>query len=129
MTNYEYYKEEIKKITGLGMRFAIDKNTKEVELCADFECSNCLFTDSCTCSREKFKWAYEEHIKSGIDWSKVPIDTKIWVKDAGDYEWFPRHFAKYDGNLVYTWKNGTTSFSGGNSDNLTGWQYARLKER
>lgn len=120
MTNYEYYKEEIKKITDLGMRFAVDKNTKEIELCVDFECSNCLFTDSCTCSREKLKWAYEEHIESGIDWSKVPIDIKIWVKNAGDYEWFP---------LVYTWKNGTTSFSGVNSDNITGWQYARLKEK
>lgn len=78
---------------------------------------------------KKFKWADEKYQKHEVDWSKVPVDTKVWVRNIGDYEWFPRYFAKYENEIVYTWRNGVTSFSIGNSNDLfTCWKYARLAE-
>ena len=37
------------------------------------------------------------------DWSKVQVDTLIWVGNI------PRHFASYDGEWVYYFEGGTTS--------------------
>jgi len=44
-----------------------------------------------------------------VDWSKVPVDTPIWVKYAGDV--LKRHFNKFDGKYVYFYPDGTTSFT------------------
>lgn len=47
-----------------------------------------------------------------IDWTKIPIDTKIFVKcDSDDTEWIPCHFAKFENGRVYAWNNGQTSFT------------------
>ena len=47
-----------------------------------------------------------------IDWSKVEVDTPIWVKyEDGSYE--PRHFAKYENGKVYYWPHGKTKHTTG----------------
>ena len=51
-----------------------------------------------------------------VDWSKVPVDTKILVSDcingAGEViKWRRRHFAKYEDGKVYAWVDGKTSFT------------------
>ena len=50
-----------------------------------------------------------------VDWSKVPVDTKVLVDDG--YEW-PSHeyFARYEGDKVYIWANGKTSWSASRED-------------
>lgn len=46
-----------------------------------------------------------------IDWTKVPVDTPIMVRDSEGEAWKRRHFAKYkDGNIL-AWGDGGTSFS------------------
>lgn len=62
-----------------------------------------------------------------VDWSKVPVDTKIYVRDSKFGRWVPRHFAKYKNDKVYAFENGCTSFSGVNNS-LTTWKYAKLAE-
>lgn len=64
--------------------------------------------------------------KEIVDWSKIPVDTKILVSDNGE-DWIRRYFAKYEGGRVYAFYNGTTSFTG-SSENLLGWAYAKLYE-
>jgi len=44
-----------------------------------------------------------------VDWSKVKVDTPIFVKYAGDI--LKRHFNKFDGKHVYFYPDGTTSFT------------------
>ena len=66
----------------------------------------------------------EMNFEEVIDWSKVPIDTKILVSDNGE-TWFKRYFAKYENKKIYAWDNGRTSFSARNND-VTGWKYAKL---
>ena len=46
-----------------------------------------------------------------IDWTKVPIDTKVWVRDFNDAEWLPRHYAGYSNGLYCTYPEGCTSFT------------------
>ena len=61
-----------------------------------------------------------------IDWSKVPVDTKVLVSDDGK-EWIRRHFAKYEDGKVYCFDSGATSFSVQDDDSdINGWKYAKL---
>lgn len=62
-----------------------------------------------------------------IDWSKIPIDTKIWVKDFENNNWIPRYFAKYENGKVFAYDYGRTSWSCGDESPL-GWDYAKLPE-
>lgn len=121
MTNYEKNRQNIKKIVKLGLPFAVKQKTNEVVLCDALACSSCLFNPNCDTA--KFKWAYEEYLAPEVDWSKVPVDTKILVRNDSDSDWYPRHFCKYENELVYTWVDGMTSFS--TSDAIS-WQYAEL---
>lgn len=63
--------------------------------------------------------------KPKVDWSKVPVDTKILVSFNGK-EWYNRYFAKYDKGFIYAFENGATSWS--NSRELFSWSYAKLAE-
>lgn len=122
MTNYEKKRKDIDKITRLGVSFAIDKKSNQVVLCGDILCDNCLFNYT-YCDSAKYQWANEEYIAPEVDWSKVPVDTKIWVRDDPESDWYPRHFCKYENEIVYAWIDGMTSFS--TSDAIS-WTYAEL---
>ena len=44
-----------------------------------------------------------------IDWTKVPVDTPIKVRNSVNEPFVIRHFAKYEDGCVYIWLNGATS--------------------
>lgn len=124
MTNYEYYKDQISRITRLGLSFAVMKGG-ELCLCQNIECEDCKFNDPMDlglCGDIILEWADEEY----VDWPKVPVDTKIWVKHSSQDKWQLRYFAKYEDDMVYAWERGKTSLSAGGS--VTGWNYAKLAE-
>ena len=65
--------------------------------------------------------------KPPVDWSKVPVDTKIYVKNLKNELWEKRHFSHCtpDGK-VHAFRCGTTSFT---ADNETSrWEHAKLAE-
>lgn len=62
-----------------------------------------------------------------VDWSKVPVDTKIYVRDEPDHAWKRGHFAKYEDGKVYTFMNGYTSWTVSNEYSYP-WEYAKLAE-
>lgn len=57
-----------------------------------------------------------------VDWSKVAVDTKVFICDDNE-TWTPRYFCKFKDGRVYTWDGGATSFS---QDGSTSWNYAKL---
>lgn len=63
-----------------------------------------------------------------IDWTKVPVDTKVLVRASQKHRWDKRYFAKYENGKVFTFVNGYTSWSVSNTKFLTSWEYARLAE-
>lgn len=64
-----------------------------------------------------------------IDWSKVPVDTPILVRDNKSDEWHRRYFAKYEDGKACAWNDGANSWSAWNKDsNTIDWKYAKLAE-
>lgn len=63
-----------------------------------------------------------------IDWSKIPVDTKVLVKNSENVKWDRRYFAKYENGKVFTFTNGATSWSTSRPNNLivVSWKYAKL---
>ena len=63
-----------------------------------------------------------------IDWSKIPVDTKVLVSKNGK-DWSRRHFAEYKDGKVYCFNSGVTSFTvkeGFFLDEKAPWAYAKL---
>ena len=63
-----------------------------------------------------------------IDWSKVPVDTKVLVSNDGK-EWSRRHFAEYKDGKVYCFNSGVTSFTVKESyflNEKASWEYVKL---
>lgn len=58
-----------------------------------------------------------------VDWSKVPVDTKIYVRDSEDGEWEKAYFAEYYKNKVHAFVFGRTSWADERTDH---WNYAKL---
>lgn len=63
-----------------------------------------------------------------IDWSKVPVDTKVLVSGSGNGGWLKRYFAKYENGKIYTWDYGATSFSVRIKEDCSSWKHAKLYE-
>ena len=74
-------------------------------------------------------WSYaklaEDEKELEVDWSKVKVDTAIYVKASKYGNWFKRHFAEYKNGKIYTWGNGLTSHD---TSRMMEWNYAKLAE-
>lgn len=62
-----------------------------------------------------------------IDWSKVEVDTKILVSND-DIRWYHAHFAMFENDTIYTFSDGTTSFTCECNNAFEPWQYAKIYE-
>ena len=82
---------------------------------------NCL-CDIYINSRLKMLWQRAE-----IDWSKVPVDTKVLVSDCGKH-WYNRYFVKYRYGMYHTFPDGLTSWSANEENGVIKWKYCKLAE-
>lgn len=99
----EYYDEDFKW-----------SSNKKWDIMEIYDCDN------------KLIWKRKE-----IDWSKIPVDTKVLVRNSQDQEWECRYFAKYENGKIYTFVYGATSWSSWNTGELscvTPWEEAKLIE-
>ena len=71
-----------------------------------------------------FKFNFKEY----IDWTKVPVDTKILVRESGNMDWLHRHFAKYENGKVYVWHEGRTSWTSCDEKDVMEWGETKLYE-
>ena len=102
MLNREKYAEEILNIACEGHSIAmIDGKLRQ---CSDASCSKCDFNSNINCRKNVNEWANSEYVEPQVDWSKVPVDTPILVRDSESSEWKRRYFAKYKNNMVYAWE-------------------------
>ena len=113
MKNREKYADFLIECAIRGVGVAVTKDGKLCN-CMDLECGDCLFGDpSLDCVEMTRKWADAEYEEPEIDWSKVPVDTKMYVRNDLMDKWIPRYFSgKTDIHgepLVFV--GGTTSFS------------------
>lgn len=78
--------------------------------CANGECAG----TTCTWCRAVFAfWLDEEYTeppKPEVDWTKVPVDTLVRVRDNKNDKWALRYFCEWKENGAYmTFPNGRTS--------------------
>nr|DAN29687.1 MAG TPA: hypothetical protein [Caudoviricetes sp.] len=62
-----------------------------------------------------------------VDWSKVEVDTPVLVS-LDDKSWVCRYFADFKNGIVYTWRNGATSWSVPRGEYKDAWSFAKLAE-
>lgn len=63
-----------------------------------------------------------------VDWSKVEVDTPIFVRNSNEEVWKCRYFAMYEDGEVYAWQLGRTSWSNVIKNSPIAWKYAKLAE-
>lgn len=61
-----------------------------------------------------------------VDWSKVEVDTPIFVRMSNEEVWKCRYFAMYKDGEVYAWQLGRTSWSNVIKNSPIAWKYAKL---
>ena len=116
MLNIEKYKNELKN------------NTKNTFFCFVYDLRSgdrmCPGSESCLdCIKDSIDWLCDEYIE---DWSKVEVDTPIFVSKDGE-RWIKRHFAKYEEGNVYVFINGCTSWSAESWENdICVWAFSKL---
>lgn len=130
-TNYEKYKDKI-------VKFNYSSNTGTGEFCNNFVEPNilnpigkeCLGIDCTYCRMLMSIWLmdeYKEPKESEVDWNKVPVDTKVYVRDIEEDRWIKRYFAKYENGRVSAWIDGYTSRVCQEYETRS-WEYAKLAE-
>lgn len=97
----------------------------ERETCGNLECYKCANIFAFWLDEE-----YEEPPKPEVDWSKVPVDTLVRVRDYEYCEWNLRYFKGIDKSnpeeKYEAWSNGATSKTADDSSNH--WKYCELVE-
>lgn len=131
MTNREKYAEKILDIAVTGHPFAINRNG-EVNSCGKVPCDECIFrknkvADS-SCREKSKEWSEQEYVEPPVDWSNVPVDTKILVRDSENEAWRKRHFAKFENGKIYTWNDGRSSFTAFEPESTSWWNQGKLAE-
>lgn len=89
-------------------RFISEENMEEYP-CGGMSCQ--------TCAKMFTLWLDEEYVeppKPEVDWSKVPVDTLVRVRDYEKEKWWLRYFKGIADSSTYrfvTWENGATSIT------------------
>ena len=127
MLNKEKYAKEILDIAcngeSIGMMNGILYPCNTIK-----SCKHCDFYDIETkilCTENIKKWANSEYKEREIDWSKVPVDTPIYVWNS-DSNTYKRHFAGYANDKIIAFTDGATSWS--NDGYKAEWNHAQIKE-
>lgn len=67
-------------------------------------------------------------MNKSVDWTKVPVDTKVLVSNDMEH-WIRRRFAKYENGTVYTFVDGCDSWTADNIGEMyrcESWVFTKL---
>lgn len=98
----------------------------------DMELSTCGTLACRTCTKMFAFWLGEEYVeppKPEVNWSKVPVDTLVRVRDNDD--WVLQYFKRFIKGQSYpfsTWADGRTSNTAGAVTDIDVWKYCELAE-
>lgn len=131
MKNRDKYKDELMdaiKKDGNTCEFMINHGVSQM-FGKDME-SFCGETECTSCTTALQLWLDEEYEEPEVDWSKVPVDTLVRVRDREDKEWILRYFKGINEDSLRrtyeVWESGATSKTA-NGKYLC-WNYCELVE-
>lgn len=128
MNNLEKHQKELAEYLFNENSFCVTKKGG-ICGCLDIPCEHCIFNnlpDGCIEARKD--WLMEEYVEPEVDWSEVPVDTPILVKNFERDLWTRRYFAKYENGKVYAWDGGRTSWSVNKPNEIIDWPITKLAE-
>lgn len=132
MKNREKYRDEILNSVFRGKGEAYCEFVKKNVLPNLTDCTNgeCEELYACGLCRDIFAfWLDEEYKEPEVDWSKVPVDTLVRVRDDKSDEWTLRYFKGIDDSSTekfMVWDSGATSVTA--KGGYTNWMYCELAE-
>jgi hypothetical protein len=122
MTNYEHYKDEIEETFVKNGSDTCGFVYRHV-----FTRGNCDGVDCNMCLKKLIEWAAQEYVEPKVDWSKVPIDTKILVRNTEEVPWNKRYFAGLSAaEKPLVWDNGNTSWTAAYDGGKSNWTHMKL---
>lgn len=127
MTNYEKYKDKIDKIWNDGKVIGVTEDCKVTSCDEILSCNECIFNEECDLKSQKWLVSEYKDPAENVDWSKVPIDTPVLVREYETDKWIPRYFAgiNEDGNVIAS-DSGATSWSDDGENLTVNWKQAKL---
>ena len=70
---------------------------------------------------------FEPIFEEETDWSKVSVDTLLEVSEYEDFQTpQKRYFAKVENNILFCWKEGRSSKTATDIDDVKPWKYGRI---
>lgn len=121
MKNYEKYKDEIIEARKQNTLYEFMNNHADEINYNELQGRDVLVAYFLT-------WLMEEYKEPEVDWSKVAVDTPVYVSSSPDTGWKRRHFAFYKNGRVCCYKDGKSSFTNNYIEpfDYTEWEYAIL---
>lgn len=136
MKNREKFRNEILNALIGGNSCGFMKDMVAPEYLGSRESSDALCEKiGCTdCIKLFAFWLDEEYVEPTTDWSKVPVDTLVRVRNNEDDEWVLRYFDRFEdesyramsGHNYRVFADGATSVTG--RDYVEHWKYCELAE-
>lgn len=130
MKNREKYKNELMDFIKTDGRMCGFVKKHEVSSMLGKDIESLCEMDCIACEMVLNLWLDEEYEEPEVDWSKVPVDTLVRVRDLESEEWTLRYFKGIDEEATESrymaWGNGTTSKTA--YGNYTHWRYCELVE-
>ena len=133
MKNREKYKNELRdviKTKGRICGFVIEHGVFRM-FGTTYKESFCGETGCVDCATALQLWLDEEYEEPEVDWSKVPVDTLVRVRDDENDEWILMYFKGInERNPLYkfqVWIDGATSKTSRDCDYVA-WKYCELVE-
>lgn len=126
MLNIEKFYDELRELKVMPLCFSLIDG--RLEACTG-QCACCQFDKGeHDCAENCKEWLFSEYEEPEVDWSKVKVDTPIWVKQIPCDNWRKSYFARYENGTVYAWNSGKTSWTANNEYAVRSWKYAKLAE-
>lgn len=132
MKNREKFREEIIKAIKNRETCEFMNDTVIPEFIGSKTDSKCIceMGDCRACLIRFTLWLDEEYIEPEVDWSKVPVDTLVRVRDSKSEEWKLQYFKCVSETIpthkFEAWDDGRTSKTANNSYRL--YKYCELVE-
>lgn len=89
--------------------------------------SFCRETECQSCTTALQLWLDEEYEEPKVNWSNVPVDTLVRVRDREEQDWILRYFKEINEEHRYeAWESGATSKTA--KGKYLCWRYCELVE-
>ena len=131
MKNREKYRDEIIKSARTPEERLNVCEFIRINVLPHFGAEDCVGVNCAWCKFLVDLWLDEEYEDPEVDWTKVPVDTLVRVRDREEQEWILMYFkgiSDYDrAHRFMTWCDGATSKTACGGEYMM-WKYCELVE-